>query len=113
MQQKKKTEKKTDNKDNKADDPKDWGDFVQIQEFILCKKVFTVLWSDNKVREHGMTVVLQDWPMKALSVLFALNFYNREVKKWIPKSRIVKWFVKESGKPWDTWVRIGSKIGTE
>jgi hypothetical protein len=110
---KKATEKKTANKDNKADDPKDWGKLIQIQEFILRKKVFTVLWSSKKVCEHGMTVVLQDWPTKALSVLFALNFYDREVRKWIPKSRIVKLFVKESGKPWDTWARIVSKIGTE
>jgi hypothetical protein len=35
------------------------------------------------------------------------------VKKWILKSRIVKWFVKESGKSWDTWVEIGNKIGTK
>jgi hypothetical protein len=59
-----------------------------------------------------MTVVLQDWPTQALEVLFALNLYDREVKKWIPKSRIVKRFVKESGKSWDTWVEIGNKIGT-
>jgi hypothetical protein len=58
-----------------------------------------------------MTVVLQDWPTQALEVLFALNLYDREVKKWIPKSRIVKQFVKESGKSWDTWVEIGNKIG--
>jgi hypothetical protein len=77
----KKTEKKTDNKDNKADDPKDWGNFVQIQEFFLLKKVFTVLWSNNKVGEHGMTIVLQDWPTQALKVLLALNLYHLEVKK--------------------------------
>jgi hypothetical protein len=109
----KKTGKKTDNKDNETEDSKDWGNFVQIQEFFLLKKVFTVLWSYNKVPEHGMTVVLQDWPTQALDVLFALNLYNCEVKKWIPKSRIVKQFVKESGKPWDTWVQIGNKIGME
>jgi hypothetical protein len=60
-----------------------------------------------------MTVVLQDWPTQALKVLFAFNLYDREVKKWIPKSRIVQQFVKESGKPWDTWVQIGNKIGTK
>jgi hypothetical protein len=56
----KKTGKKTDNTVNKTDDPKAWGDFVQVKEFFLLKKEFTVLWSDNKVRDHGMTVVLQD-----------------------------------------------------
>jgi hypothetical protein len=65
----KKTGKKTGNKDNKTDDPKTWGDFVQIKEFILLKKEFTVSWSDNKVRDHAMTVVLQDWPTQALEVL--------------------------------------------
>jgi hypothetical protein len=58
-----------------------------------------------------MTVVLQDWPTQTLEVLFALNLYDREVKKWIPKSRIVKRFAKERGKSWDTWVEIGNKIG--
>jgi hypothetical protein len=108
----KKMGKKTDNMVNKTDDPKAWGDFVQVKEFFLLKKEFTVLWSNNKVRDHGMTVVLQDWPTQALEVLFALNLHNREVKKWIPKSRIVKQFVKESGKSWDTCVEIGNKIGT-
>jgi hypothetical protein len=84
-----KTEKTTDNKDNKANNPKDWGDFVQIQEFFLCKKFFPFLWSNNKVHEHGMTIVLQDWPTKAFRVLFALNFYCLDVKKWMPQSRIV------------------------
>jgi hypothetical protein len=77
----KKTGKKTDNKDNKTDDLKAWGDFVQIKEFFLLKKEFTVLWSDNRVCDHAMTVVLQDWPTQALEVLFALNLYDREVKK--------------------------------
>jgi sRNA-binding protein len=39
----KKTGKKTDNKDNKTDNPKAWGDFVQVKEFFLLKKEFTVL----------------------------------------------------------------------
>jgi hypothetical protein len=60
-----------------------------------------------------MTVVLQDWSTQALEVLFALNLYDREVKKWIPKSWIVKRFVKESRKSWGTWVEIGNKIGKE
>jgi hypothetical protein len=77
----KNTGKKTNNKDNKTDNPKAWGNFVQVKEFFLLKREFTVLQSVNKVQDHGMTVVLQDWPTQALEVLFALNLYDREVKK--------------------------------
>jgi hypothetical protein len=80
VQQNKKKMKKTatekkmgKKKDNKTDNPKAWGDLAQIKEFFLLKKEFTVLWSDNKVRDHAMTVVLQDWPTQALEVLFALT----------------------------------------
>jgi sRNA-binding protein len=48
MMKKTATEKKTGKKkDNKTDDPKAWGDFVQIKEFFLLKKEFAVLWSNN------------------------------------------------------------------